>query len=85
MTESVVRAAVVEALSRVAPEVDLASIDSSRSLRDQLDLDSMDFLHLVQALHRRLSVDIPEADYPQLQSLDAAVAYLTAKVAPIAP
>ena len=85
MTADDVRAAVVEALARIAPEIDPASIDPSHSLRDELDLDSMDFLNLIQALHRRLGVDIPEADYTQLQSLDGAVAYLTAKLASIAP
>ena len=85
MTGNDVRAAVVEALARIAPEVDPASIDPIRSLRDELDLDSMDFLNFVQSLHRRLGVDIPEADYPRLLSLDGAVAYLTAKVATIAP
>lgn len=85
MTADDVRAAVVEALTRIAPEVDPASIDPTRSVRDELDLDSMDFLNLIQALHRRLGVDIPEADYAQLQSLDGAVAYLTAKLATIAP
>ena len=85
MTTNDVRAAVLEALIRIAPEVNPTSIDPTRSLRDELDLDSMDFLNLVQALHRRLGVDIPEADYPQLQSLDGAVAYLTAKVAAIMP
>ena len=83
MTSSDVRAVVMEALARIAPEVNLTSIDPSRGLRDELDLDSMDFLNLVQALHRRLGVDIPEVDYPQLASLDGAVAYLTAKVAAI--
>jgi acyl carrier protein len=85
VTANDVRAAVVEALGRIAPEVDSASIDPVRSLRDELDLDSMDFLNLVQSLHRRLGVDIPEADYAQLQTLDGAVAYLTAKMATIAP
>ena len=85
MTTTEVRAAVVEALTRIAPEVDPTAIDATRSLRDELDLDSMDFLNLVQVLHRRLGVDIPEADYAQLQSLDSAVAYLSRRVAPIAP
>ena len=85
MTADEVRAVIVEALGRLAPEVDARSIDPTRSLRDELDFDSMDFLNLVQALHRRLGVDIPEADYAQLQSLDSAVAYLSRRVAPIAP
>ena len=61
----------LDALTSVAPE-----IDPARDLREQLDLDSMDFLNMMIALHERLGVDIPEADYPQLASLDAAVRYL---------
>lgn len=49
------------------------------NFRDQLDLDSMDFLNFVLALHDRLRVEIPETDYPKLYTLDGAVAYLTAK------
>ena len=48
-------------------------------LRDQLDIDSMDFLNFVIALHEELHVDIPEADYPRLQTLDDFVDYLTAR------
>jgi len=45
-------------------------------LRDAIDLDSMDFLNFVIALHERTGVDIPEADYPRLRTLDGAIAYL---------
>jgi acyl carrier protein len=72
---------VIESLTRVAPEVDAASIESGVSFRDQLDLDSMDFLNFVLGLHQRLGVDIPETDYPRLYTLDGAVEYLAAKAA----
>jgi acyl carrier protein len=72
---------VVKALGGVAPEIDPASIESHVGFRDQFDLDSMDFLNFVLALHARLNVDIPEADYPKLYSLDGAVDYLMAKTA----
>lgn len=71
-----IRKAVLAALRKVAPEIDPATLDSSASLRDQTDLDSMDFLNFVIGLHASLGVDIPEADYPQLSSIDAITNYL---------
>ncbi len=81
MTPDDIRREVLEALSAIAPEIDPASIEPEVNFRDQLDLDSMDFLNFVLALHERLGVDIPEADYPRLLTLDGAVAYLAAKLA----
>jgi acyl carrier protein len=71
---------VLGALGDVAPELDAATLDPKRDLRDQLDLDSMDFLNFVVGLHKALGVDIPEADYRKLGTLDACVAYLAAKL-----
>jgi acyl carrier protein len=71
---------VLAALGDVAPELDAATLDPKRDLRDQLDLDSMDFLNFVVGLHKALGVDIPEADYRKLGTVDACVAYLAAKV-----
>ncbi|OFW46718.1 MAG: hypothetical protein A3J29_16805 [Acidobacteria bacterium RIFCSPLOWO2_12_FULL_67_14b] len=68
-----------EALTAVAPEIDPKSIEPGVSFRDQFDLDSMDFLNFVIALHKKLGIDIPEADYPRLYTLDNAVAYLASK------
>ncbi len=79
MTPDDIRQAVLEALTRIAPEIDPASIEPDAGLRDQLDLDSMDFLNFALALHGRLGVDIPEIDYPRLSTLNGAVAYLAAK------
>jgi acyl carrier protein len=79
MTPDDVRRIVFEALTRIAPEIDAASLRQDQPLRDQLDLDSMDFLNFVVALHVRLGVDIPEVDYPRLQTLDGVVTYLAAK------
>jgi acyl carrier protein len=78
-TREELRAAVVSVLGEIAPEADAARLDPTRSLRQQLDLDSMDFLNFVVGLHRRLGVEIPESDYSRLASLDGAVAYLGAK------
>jgi acyl carrier protein len=71
-----IRAAVLAVLGEIAPEADPATVDPSDSLREQLDLDSMDFLRFVVALHQRLGVEIPEADYGKLATLDGAVGYL---------
>jgi acyl carrier protein len=76
MTRDEVKRIVTEALTRIAPEIDPASIVTGAALRDQLDLDSMDFLNFVLALHERFGVDIPEADYPRLASLDGAIEYV---------
>lgn len=76
MTRDEVKQIVTEALTRIAPEINPASIVTGAALRDQLDLDSMDFLNFVLALHERFGVDIPEADYPRLASLDGAIEYV---------
>ena len=86
MTPDDITRVIVEALTRIAPEIDPATIEPSTNFRDQLDLDSMDFLNLILALHERLHVEIPETDYPRLYSLDGAVAYLASKVdRPVTP
>lgn len=82
MNQADIRKTVLQALSAIAPEVDASSIDEKQPLRDSLDLDSMDFLNLVVALGRELRVDIPERDYPQLQTLGSIVQYLGERAAP---
>ena len=81
MTRHDIETAIVTAITGVAPEIDSASIHSGVSFRDEFDLDSMDFLNFVLAIHERLGVEIPEVDYPQLYTFDSAVAYLASKVA----
>jgi acyl carrier protein len=80
MTEEHIRSVVREELGNIAPEMDLTTLDPSADLREALDIDSMDLLNFVIAVHRRLGVDIPELDYPKLATLDGAVTYLKAKV-----
>lgn len=65
-------------LIRVAPEIDLGAIDRSADLREELDIDSIDFLNLVAALSRRLNIPIPEADYHLMDSLAHIADYLDA-------
>ena len=69
-----------EELGNIAPEVDLKTIDASADLREALDIDSMDFLNFITAIHHRLGLDIPEIDYPKLVTLGGAVRYLRGKL-----
>lgn len=80
MDESELRDTVLDALRRVAPEVAPEALAGAKPLRDQVDLDSMDWLNFLLGLHERLRVDIPEADYARLVTLDDLLAYLRAKL-----
>ena len=80
MTRNDIRAAIIEALSAIAPEGDYAVLRGDRPLRDQLDIDSFDFLNVVIRLHDKLGVDVPEADYRKLATLDAAIDYLASRL-----
>lgn len=80
MTPEGLRTVVLRALGGVAPEADLEQLKPEVSFRDQLDIDSMDFLNFVIALHKGLGVEIPEKDYPRLTTLRGCIEYLpTAK------
>lgn len=81
MNASEIRKVVDEEINNIAPEVDMASIDPKADLREAVDIDSMDFLNFITAVHHRLAIDIPEIDYPKLITLDGAVAYIAAKLA----
>jgi len=80
MNEADIRAVLREEIDNIAPDIDLETVDASADLREALDIDSMDFLNFVTAIHQRLGVDIPELDYPKLVTLNGAVSYLTAKL-----
>jgi acyl carrier protein len=82
VTRDAIRATVLRVLGDIAPEADLATVKVDVPFRDQLDLDSMDLLNVVVGLHGALGIDIPEADYPKLTTLDACVDYLAARVQP---
>lgn len=79
MTRDELRATVLRVLGEIAPEADLASLKPDVAFRDQLDLDSMDNLSFMIGLHAALGVEIPEADYPKLGTLDASLDYLIAE------
>jgi acyl carrier protein len=83
MSEIDVRKVVQEELNNIAPEVHIASVEPTADLREAIDIDSMDFLNFITAIHHRLGIDIPEADYAELFTLDGAIAYIKAKLSSI--
>jgi acyl carrier protein len=80
MTTEDIRAVIKDEIGRIAPEVDFDAIDPTADLREQIDIDSIDFLNLVTALHERLGVDVPETDYPKLATLEGMIAYLERRI-----
>jgi len=76
MTPTEIRETFLEELTRVAPDLDAGDIGPDDHLQEDLEIDSMDFLNLVSALHKRLGVNIPESDYPRIETLAKAVDYL---------
>jgi acyl carrier protein len=80
MSDIDIRKVVLEALCNIAPEIDFATVDPAADLREAIDIDSMDFLNFITAIHHRLGVDIPEIDYSKLVTLDGAVEYIKAKL-----
>jgi acyl carrier protein len=80
VTRDAIRHAVIEALTSVAPEIDPSTLQDDTALRQELDLDSMDFLNFIIALHGSLGVDIPETDYLKLATIGDAVQYIEHKV-----
>ena len=81
MTDAEIRAVALATLLSIAPEVEADELRGDRPLRSQVDLDSMDWLNFLLGLHEKLKVDIPEADYARLVTLDVVVAYLQNKLA----
>ena len=79
MKRDEIRALVLRELGRIAPEADLAALPEAALLRDELEIDSMDFLNFASALHDALGIDIPESDYEQIASLQGCVDYLAAR------
>jgi len=80
MNREAVQHMVVAALHKIAPDVDPARIDPDEDLREQTDIDSMDFLNLVVALHESTGVEVPEVDYPLVATLGGLVDYLAGRV-----
>ena len=76
MTPVEIRGEVLDILSDIAPDEDLSNLDDAKPFREQLELDSMDFLDIVMELRKRHRIQIPEDDYVNLASMDSTVAYL---------
>ena len=76
MTREEIRAEVLDILADIAPDEDLSSLDDAQSFREQMELDSMDFLDIVMELRKRRRVQIPEDDYVNLASMNSTVDYL---------
>jgi len=76
MDKKQIRQQVLAELKRIAPEVEESELDDAKLLRDQIDLDSMDWLNFLVALHERTGKEIPESDYAKLATLSQIVDYL---------
>ena len=79
MSEKEIESLVKEIISDISPDSMLDQLDGDKSLRDQLGLDSMDFLDIVMELRKRHSIEVPQEDYPQLATLNSTVQYLIPK------
>jgi acyl carrier protein len=77
MTVEEIRQVVLDILERIAPDEDLSGLDDAVAFREQMELDSMDFLDIVMELRKAYRIQIPEEDYHNLNTMDATVAYLT--------
>lgn len=80
MTRDAIKDVIIEIIQDIDEDADTGNIDSDKPLRDQLDLDSMDFLDIVMELRKRYQLQIPEEDYPALATLDSCVNYLEPKL-----
>lgn len=79
MTKEEVKQIVIDIIADIAPDEDTTDLDPAVKLRDQLDLDSMDFLDIVMELRKQHGIEVPEQDYPELASLDSCANYLLPK------
>ena len=80
MTKEEIGQAIIEIITDIVPDEDCSNIDPQVALRDQLDLDSMDFLDIVMELRKLYKVEVPEAEYGELASLNSCMAYLEPKM-----
>ena len=84
MVPAEIREEILDILSDISPDDDLGSLVDEKPFREQLELDSMDFLDIVMELRKRYRVQIPEEDYGQLASMRSTVDYLTPRMAEMA-
>lgn len=80
MNEAEIKEIVFDALRRVAPESDPAALDPRKNIREELDIDSYDFLQFLIAISEKTGVEIPEADYAKVFTLEGLLSYLSARI-----
>ena len=80
MTRDEIKGVILEIIEDIDEEADFSNLDADAPQRDQLDLDSMDFLDIVMELRKRYKLQIPEEEYPQLATLASCVNYLEPKL-----
>ncbi|HJX68797.1 MAG: acyl carrier protein [Chloroflexi bacterium RBG_19FT_COMBO_47_15] len=76
MTKEQIKATILEIIAQIIPDEDLSNLKGNIPLREQVELDSMDFLDIIMELRKRYGIEVPENDYVQLATLDGSVAYL---------
>ncbi len=84
MGDKQIRQIILDIIEAVSPDADLSAVKGDVRLRDQLDMDSMDFLDIVMELRKRYKVEVPKEDYQQLATLDGCVSYLMPKFQAVA-
>ena len=84
MTDEQIRGVILDILERIAPDEDLTDLDDARPFREQMELDSMDFLDIVMELRKMYRFDIPEEDYPNLNTMAGTVNYLKPRLKDVA-
>ena len=79
MTKDEIKQIILDIVSEIAPDEDLSNVKPEVALRQQLELDSMDFLDIVMELRKKFGIEVPEEEFPQLASLDSSAEYLFPK------
>jgi acyl carrier protein len=76
MIKEQIKATILEIIAQIIPDEDLSNLKGDIPIREQVELDSMDFLDIIMELRKRYGIEVPESDYMQLATLDGSVAYL---------
>ncbi len=76
MTKEQIKNTILEIIAQIIPDEDLSNLKGNIPIREQVELDSMDFLDIIMELRKRYGIEVPESDYVQLATLDGSVAYL---------
>jgi len=80
MTETEIRTAIIDGLTQIAPEADFEELSPTENIREELDIDSFDFLNFLIGLDEKLGVEIPESDYEKLVSMKDLISYLSERI-----